>query len=160
MFKTGIQRIRDRISAVNEKRKAHAELPKGMRKIEFRNTIMGLFTFKRLVVFTVASNGIYLFYYLYKHNDKRKDLSMTRWLSRKVGWLTRVELPTFMRKFVFDSYCKFYNVIREDILDPNFENYKSVNDFFIRKIKVKDKSYLDGEQDSSVQRQLSFNFTL
>ncbi len=89
-------------------------------------------------MYTVVSNVAYIFYYLYKYNDKRKDLSMTRWLSRKVGWLTRVELPVFIRKYVFDFYCKFYNVIREDILDPNFENYKSVNDFFIRKIKVQD----------------------
>jgi hypothetical protein len=138
MFKTGIQKIRDRISDISEKQKAHAALPKGMRKLKFRDNIMSLLTFKRLVMYTVVSNVAYIFYYLYKYNDKRKDLSMTRWLSRKVGWLTRVELPVFIRKYVFDFYCKFYNVIREDILDPNFENYKSVNDFFIRKIKVQD----------------------
>jgi hypothetical protein len=138
MFKTGFQRIRDRISDINEKRKAKAALPKGMKSLQLRDTIIGLLTLRRLVTYTVVSNVAFLFYYLYKYNDKRKDLSMTRWLSRKVGWLTRVELPVFMRKYVFDFYCKFYNVIREDILDPNFENYKSVNDFFIRKIKVKE----------------------
>lgn len=138
MFKSRIQKIREMLSSISKEKHSDGINPKGMRRFELNNSILNRMTYKRLIQYTIITNTIALMYYLFKYNDKSYNLSFTRWLSRKVGWLTRVELPKFLRKHVFDIYCNFYNVNREDILDPNFENYKSVNDFFIRKIKVKD----------------------
>lgn len=133
MFRSKFSKIKEKLSKANSPKNSQ---PKSMKNFEMKSSLLSYLTFKRLVKYTLLTNVIAMFYYLFKYNDTRYDWSFTRFVSRITGWLTQVPLPTWMRKPVFNWYCRTFGVNREEILDPNFENYKTVNEFFIRKIKV------------------------
>ena len=137
MFKSKLDKIREKLLNISKEKKEMEMKPKGMRSYELKNSLINFITFRRLVKYTILTNFFALGYYLFKYNDKRYDLSMSRYLSRKVGFISQLKIPVFMRKHIFNFYCYFYNVNTDDILDQNFENYKTLNEFFIRKIKVR-----------------------
>ena len=47
-----------------------------------------------------------------------------------------ITVPTFLRSTVYGFYMKLYNVNREEIEEQDLTKYRSLKDFFIRKIKV------------------------
>lgn len=104
------------------------------KKSEF---IANIFTSKKLVIYGLTCNIIGIAYFMGKVNDKNLDLSMSRWVSRKVGRVGDITIPTFLRKYVYTGYMKMYNINKEEILDQNLENYKTIKEFFIRKIDVR-----------------------
>jgi hypothetical protein len=103
---------------------------------QLNDSLLRLLTSKRLFIFGIVSNIIGLAYYLGKYNETNIDLSMSRYLSRKVGIIGNITIPIFMRKFVYERYMGIYNVKREEILEQDLQSYKTVKDFFIRKIDV------------------------
>jgi hypothetical protein len=106
------------------------------RAIEIRNFLASQANFKRLFKWTMILNFAYFGYYLILHNEEQYNWSFTRGVSRRVGYLAQMKIPETLRNPIFNYYCKVYNVNKEEILDQNFKNYKSINEFFIRKIKV------------------------
>lgn len=74
-------------------------------------------------------------------NETNLNLSISRIVSRLVGKIGDFRLPLFMRSTVLNSYINFYKVNREEISDPELNNYETVKDFFIRKINVINYTY-------------------
>ena len=87
--------------------------------------------FDKYLIITSVIAIVYFIVKFYKY-----DVSLSRSISRKVGWLMKRTLPKFSRRIVFNLYCYFYKVNKEEIKEQNFQSYRSVNDFFVRKIKV------------------------
>ena len=136
MFRSKIKKIKEKLLNIVESKDEKIQ-PKGMKNFELKNKIIGFLTFRRLFKYTIITNSLAIAYYTLKNNDTRIDISFSRYISRKTGWITQITIPTFFRKPLFNFYCYFYNANREEILDQNFSNYKTINEFFIRKIKVK-----------------------
>ncbi len=86
--------------------------------------------FRKSFTFAIIMNIIGLTYYSFFR------YFFTRLVSRRFGNLFAIRIPLFLRNFIFSSYCWLFSVNRNEILDKNFENYKTINEFFIRKINV------------------------
>jgi hypothetical protein len=116
------------------------ELRSNMKDEKKKNDILlNVLTSKKLFIFGMSLNVLGLAYFMSKGNDSNLDFSMSRYLSRKVGKIGDITIPTFMRKSIYSGYMKMYNINKEEILDQNLENYKTIKEFFIRKIDVKSK---------------------
>jgi hypothetical protein len=94
------------------------------------------FTLKRLILFALGSNLITIFYFIPKYNDSNHNISFSRYLSKKIGQVGNIPVPKFMRRSLYRLYMKIYNVNENEILDTNLENYRTIKEFFIRKIDV------------------------
>lgn len=103
---------------------------------EYRKSKMGLFTFRRLWVYTLITNFVAITYYTIISNERTYSMSVSRAISKRIGWIMDLSVPTFMRKFVFGFYIWFYNVNKDDILESDLTKYRSLSEFFTRKIKV------------------------
>jgi MFS-type transporter involved in bile tolerance (Atg22 family) len=103
------------------------------KKSEF---IANILTSKKMIIYGLTCNVIGVAYFMGKVNQNNYDLSMSRWVSRKVGKVGDITIPTFLRKYVYAGYMKMYDINKEEILDQNLENYKTIKEFFIRKIDV------------------------
>jgi len=90
-----------------------------------------------MTAFGLASNFAAFIYFLIRFNNYNFDLSPGRFISRRVGRIGDITIPSFMREKVYNMYMKIYNVNKEEILDQNLENYKTIKEFFIRKIDVR-----------------------
>ena len=96
-----------------------------------------IFTFRRLLIYGMITNGIGIVYYVNKYNQHNYNISYSRIISRITGRITNITIPTFLRKSVYRFYMKLYNVNEDEILDKDLTKYRSLKDFFIREIKVK-----------------------
>ena len=94
--------------------------------------IVNFLVFRRSFIFAVILNVVGLTYYAYFR------YFFTRLVSRRFGNLFAIKIPTFLRTHVFNGYCWLFNVNKMEILDKNFKNYRTVNEFFIRKIDVRE----------------------
>jgi MFS-type transporter involved in bile tolerance (Atg22 family) len=103
------------------------------KKSEF---IANILTSKKMIIYGLTCNVIGVAYFMGKVNQNNYDLSMSRWVSRKVGKVGDITIPTFLRKYVYAGYMKMYDINKEEIFDQNLENYKTIKEFFIRKIDV------------------------
>ena len=56
-------------------------------------------------------------------------------LSQLMGDLSRKKIPEFARKPIFNSYCKFYEVNIDEALESDVKQYKTLSEFFRRKLK-------------------------
>jgi hypothetical protein len=77
-----------------------------------------------------------MYYAIINYNKNNYNISFTRYISRKAGQLGEITIPQSMRGFIYRRYMKIYNVDEEEILDGDLKNYKTIKEFFIRKIKV------------------------
>lgn len=93
--------------------------------------VVNFLAFRKSFFFAFILNVVGLTYYAYFR------YFFTRLVSRRFGNLFAIKIPTFLRKLIFNGYCWLFNVNKEEILDKNFTNYRTVNEFFIRKIDVK-----------------------
>lgn len=76
-------------------------------------------------------------YYLSKTNeDFSIKMSFPRNVSRFSGWVSGQYIPESMRKTLFGTFAKTYNVIESDMIEP-FEKYETFNQFFTRKVKAR-----------------------
>ncbi len=103
---------------------------------ERRNYIHSKMTLKNFIYYGILTNVVSTFILIPIFNDSYINLSYTRFVSRTAGKIGDFTLPTFLRSHVLNAYIKFYNVDRDEILDQDLNNYKTVKEFFIRKIKV------------------------
>lgn len=93
-------------------------------------------TLKNLIKYGLVANILTAVFILPIFNESNLDLSISRMVSRLIGKIGNLNLPIFMRSTVLNSYINCYNVNKEEILDPELNNYATIKDFFIRKIKV------------------------
>lgn len=84
--------------------------------------------FRLFAVFNLA----FAFYFLMQHLQFAKLFTIQT--SKFTGFLFSLKLPIFLRKPIYKSYIWFYNVNLDEILEKDLENYKSINEFFIRDI--------------------------
>ena len=98
--------------------------------------LLNVLTSKKLFIFGMSLNVLGLAYFMSIGNNSNLDFSMSRYVSRKVGKIGDITIPSFMRKYVYSGYMKIYNINKEEILDQDLENYKTIKEFFIRKIDV------------------------
>lgn len=123
-----------KLGEIIEKVKESLELiNKGSREKE---TLSRAFTMKRFMAFVVFSNIFGVAYFILKYNITNPSLSLSRYVSRKTGQVGEITIPTFMRELVYKGYIKMYSVNKEEILDQNLKNYRTIKEFFIRKIDV------------------------
>lgn len=99
--------------------------------------LLSKMTLKNFIIFGLVTNVFSTLVLMPIYNETYINLSLSRLVSRIVGRLGEINLPTFMRRGILESYIKFYRVNKEEILDPELTNYKTIKEFFIRKIKVK-----------------------
>lgn len=91
----------------------------------------------KMTLMNLLKVGFFSWVFIYPiFNRSNFNLSVSRVASRLVGMVGECKLPLFMRSTVLNSYINFYQVNREEILDPELNNYETVKEFFIRKIKV------------------------
>jgi phosphatidylserine decarboxylase len=83
----------------------------------------------------VILNLIGIFSIVYYISDYHKKTSVH--LSKVAGVVANLKLPTFLRSPIFNFYMKIYNVNYDEILEKDLKSYKTVNEFFIRKIDMK-----------------------
>jgi hypothetical protein len=103
---------------------------------KFNEEMIKIFSVKRFIIVSAIGNiSAYLFYLAY-YNEKNLDVSLGRGVSRRVGLISNVTIPDFMKDYLYGGYMKMYNVNKEEILDQNLKNYKNIREFFIRKIDV------------------------
>ena len=88
-------------------------------------------------------NGLGFFLYMATQDDI--NTSFSRMSSKVSGKLAACNIPVALRKPLFNSFANFYNVIQDDMLEPNFENYKSFQEFFTRKVKPRQFSLASNE---------------
>lgn len=55
--------------------------------------------------------------------------------SRLWGFLTDQTIPENSRAFVYGTYARAFGCNMDEALDPNFKSYRSLGDFFFRRIK-------------------------
>jgi hypothetical protein len=91
---------------------------------------------KYLAAYAVVSNVVIILYFYPKYNTNDYRHSYTRAISRRVGKLMHITIPTFLREPLYNLYIKTYNVNRDEIEESNLKSYKNFQEFFIRKIKV------------------------
>lgn len=91
---------------------------------------------KEVIYYVLLTNMISFCIFIKYFNKSYINLSLTRLISRITGNILAISVPIFMRKFIYNCYIKTFKVNAEEILDQRLENYKSVNEFFIRKIQV------------------------
>jgi len=109
-----------------------------------KNFLLSKLTLKNFIIYGMLTNIVSTIILIPIFNDSYINLSISRLVSRMIGKIGDLNIPLFMRNNVFSSYIRFYKVNRDEILDPDLNNYNTVKDFFIRKIKVNfffDKNY-------------------
>ncbi|XP_060699780.1 phosphatidylserine decarboxylase proenzyme, mitochondrial isoform X2 [Chiloscyllium punctatum] len=118
----------------------------------------GIVTRVRPLHLLVATGGGYVGYYQY-HKYKRRELEHcgldelvkeslapawqvglyktipTRLLSRAWGRLNQVELPTWMRKPVYNLYIWTFGVNMKEAAVEDLQHYRNLSEFFRRKLK-------------------------
>jgi len=109
---------------------------KNMTKTGLFQNFGKIFTIRRLIIYSLVSNFIGIAYYVSKYNVDSYNLSYSRFISRTTGRVMNITVPTFLRSTVYGFYMKLYNVNREEIEEQDLTKYRSLKDFFIRKIKV------------------------
>lgn len=85
---------------------------------------------KRLFVI----NFTFVFGTIYYLTDYNKQMSVK--VSKLAGKIANLNIPTFLRSPIFNFYMKFYKVNHDEILEKDLKTYKSINEFFIRKIDM------------------------
>lgn len=103
---------------------------------ERRTFLLSKFTFKNFVVVGLLTNVVSTIVLMPFFNETYINLSLSRFVSRMVGKIADTKIPEFMRRHIYESYIRFYNVNQDEILDQDLTNYKTIKDFFIRKINV------------------------
>jgi hypothetical protein len=98
--------------------------------------LLASLTLKRFMTFCSVTYFIGMYYAIINYNKNNYNISFTRYISRKAGQLGEITIPQSMRGFIYRRYMKIYNVDEEEILDGDLKNYKTIKEFFIRKIKV------------------------
>jgi len=71
---------------------------------------------------------------------KSTSLAM-RSLSKAIVAFTHLPIPVLMRKKVFGLFIKIFKVNKDEVLDQNLSNYRSLNEFFTRKINLELRPY-------------------
>ena len=103
-------------------------------KIKYTNPNT-FFSTKKIIIYAIVTYGGLGLYFTVKYDDTfALNLNMSRRVSACAGHLARINVPYFMRKFLYTSYAQVYNVKLEEIEQPldEFENFLA---FFTRKIK-------------------------
>lgn len=101
-----------------------------------KNFLLSKLTLKNFIIYGLLTNVVSTIILIPIFNDSYINLSISRLVSRMVGRIGDFHIPLFMRNNVFSSYIRFYKVNQDEILDPELQNYNTIKDFFIRKIKV------------------------
>ena len=109
---------------------------KNISVVESLSNLIEACTLRRLFIYTIVTNGIGLLYYIGKNNIDTYNMSYSRFMSRCTGKIMNITVPTFLRKYVYGFYIKFYNVNKDEIKEQNLSTYRSLKDFFIREIDV------------------------
>ena len=74
---------------------------------------------------------------IWKTNKKEHlNFSVNRHFSRMTGRFCSLNIYECLRTSIYSLYISFYNVNIEEILVKDLKSYKSINDFFIRKIDM------------------------
>jgi hypothetical protein len=95
---------------------------------------------KYLLGYLIFSNIFGFIFFFPKINNNNYDLSYTRYISRKIGKLMDITIPEFLRSPIYNLYIKFFGVDINDLEETDLKKYKNIQEFFIRKVKVK---YID-----------------
>lgn len=74
---------------------------------------------------------------IYKITISNPKYSLTRIISFTAGILSKIPIPKTFRKTFFWILIKKYGMIEQDMLD-SLENFKTLQDFFTRKVKKRD----------------------
>lgn len=59
-----------------------------------------------------------------------------KWISRLMGWITRLYLPVFLRAWIFRFYIKAFACQAHEMFNEDLNSYRTISDFFRRKIKM------------------------
>ena len=49
--------------------------------------------------------------------------------------LSKREIPTWARRLIFGTYCRFYQVNLDEAIESDLTQYPTLNEFFRRKLK-------------------------
>lgn len=59
-----------------------------------------------------------------------------KWISRLMGWITRLYLPVFLRPWIFRFYIKVFSCQAHEMFNEDLTSYRTISEFFRRKIKM------------------------
>ena len=103
-------------------------------KIKYSNPKTYLSTKKMFIFATLIYSGLCV-YYVKRHDDTfALKLSLSRRISVISGHIARLKIPHFMRKPLYTSFARLYNVKLDEIEQP-LDEFESFLAFFTRKIK-------------------------
>jgi len=105
-------------------------------KKERDSFLLSKLTFKNFLIFGIATNiGLTLLAIPF-YNETYINLSLSRFISRISGKIGNIPVPQILRENVYDFYSYFYGVNKDEILEKELKNFRTIKDFFIREIDV------------------------
>lgn len=86
--------------------------------------------------YIVMTSNIFMVYLYIKYNESNYNHSLSRYVSRKVGSIMNINVPSFLRESLYKIYIKNYNVNRDEMIEKDLNKYENLKEFFTRKIDV------------------------
>jgi hypothetical protein len=115
---------------------------------------LGNLSFPKWAGIMLVGNGAWFLFYWRSQSNDDPSISFARTVSRAIGRIATKEIPQSLRKPLLGSYSSVYEVPREDMIEPNLENYKNFQEFFTRQTKPRqfsvEHSHLISPADSRV----------
>lgn len=102
---------------------------------KFQIMINKIITLKNIFSLLIISNVAGFIIFTRKINEQ-VEISFTRYLSRKIGSISNITIPSFLRNKLYGLYIQLYNVNKDEILEQDLTKYKNIKEFFIRQINV------------------------
>ena len=99
-------------------------------------------TFGPRTVFNFLSIFVFFVHICHYFQVKTLQRLPLRYTSHLWGRVTQMDLPESVNKFIIEKYAKFYECNLSEMAEP-FESYKTIGEFFRRKLKEGARPFIE-----------------